>query len=122
MPTSFCVTATKPVKAAIPEQGAGQLDQPQIVLVLLVVAHQDSPALAQPSQRPLDYPPPRLVTFRPRAGSLLFPYRHDVRRVLARGGRLPAGGVVVVCIQAQVLGRLRSWLGPLDHDGFDRLL
>src|SRR5215472_7721135 len=41
----LCVTATKPVQAAIPEQGTGQLDQPQIILVLLVVAHQDPPAL-----------------------------------------------------------------------------
>src|SRR6516165_1481885 len=119
--TLLWVTTTKPVEASIPEEGTGQLDQAQEVLVLLVIANQDRPTLTQPSQCPLHHPAPRLVPPPPRLAPLLLGGRHDVRRVLLRGGHLPATGVVVVRIQAQVLRLLRRRLGPLDHDGLDRL-
>ncbi len=38
---------------AVPKQDAGDLDQLQVVRALLLVAHQDRPALAEPSQRAL---------------------------------------------------------------------
>src|SRR5271166_5662265 len=44
------------------KQTAGELDQAQVVLPMLVVTDQDRPALRQPCQRPLHHPAPCLAT------------------------------------------------------------
>jgi hypothetical protein len=50
------VTSPHPMEAAVSEQAAGPWDQAQVVLVLLVVPHQDPAALEQPCECPLHYP------------------------------------------------------------------
>ena len=48
------------MKPSKPQQAARELDQPQAVRGVLLVADQQAPALRQPGQRPLDHPTPRL--------------------------------------------------------------
>src|SRR5829696_2481245 len=46
----------------VPQQDAGDLNQPQIVGGLLLVAYQDGAALRQPAQRTLHYPSSSWIT------------------------------------------------------------
>src|SRR5215211_578810 len=102
----------------IPKQDAGHLDQPQVVGGLLLVTNQESPALREPAQSALHYPPPRrvaLLSFRllqlfladaPNVGHIPM-LRHDFTR----------HPIVVTLVQAQVLGRLLGRTWALDHYG-----
>src|SRR5829696_2335351 len=108
-----CVTSTQLVKAAIPEQPARQLDQPEVVAILLVVTDQDAAALRQPGERPLHHPPTRLVALRSVTPPGLLADPPDVRRIARVGRRRPTVGVVVALVQAQVLLPLGR-VGALD--------
>src|ERR1044072_1837534 len=55
------ISSRQPVQPAVPQQRAGELDDGQVVLRLLLVPDDDSAAPVQPRDRPLDHPPPRLV-------------------------------------------------------------
>src|SRR5512135_29422 len=105
----------------IPVQRAGQLDQTQVVGGLLVVTHQDPPALRQPGERPLHHPTTRLVTLRPVARLLLRADPPEVRGITRFRRCLATGGVVGPLVQAPVLLHLRR-IGSLDHDRLDRRL
>src|SRR5271157_5726698 len=109
------------VQSSIPKQTAGELDQAQVVLPMLVVTDQDRPALRQPCQRPLHHPAPCLAT----PGKPLLPAvltdRPDVADVPFLLGHLMPGGIVVPLVQAQVLLDLLG-VGPLDDDRLDRRL
>src|SRR4051812_10928308 len=115
----LCVASTHPVEATIPEQAARQLDQPQVVLVLLVISHQDPAAFAQPGQCPLHHPPPRLVNPRAVTRLLLLPDPPNMRRVPRALQRLASGRVVIPLVQAQVLWLLLRRLRSLDDDRLD---
>jgi hypothetical protein len=113
-----CVSRTHPVQPPVPVQSEGQLDQPQVVDVLLVVPHQDAPALRQPRQRPLHHPPPRLAAAGASLGPRAVTRGPDVPDVPARLHRRAPARVVEPGIQAQVLLEFLG-VGPLDHDGLD---
>src|SRR5271166_4580209 len=89
------------------KQTAGELDQAQVVLPMLVVTDQDRPALRQPCQRPLHHPAPCLAT----PGKPLLPAVLTDRPDVAD----------VPLVQAQVLLDLLG-VGPLDDDRLDRRL
>lgn len=83
------------MRTAKPEERAGELQQPQEVRAVLVIADEQRAALGQPHQRPLDDP-------------------------TACREPLLAGRVIVGFVQAQVLRLLRRGLGALDHNGVQR--
>ncbi len=64
----------------VPEQDTGHLDQPQVVSGLLLVAHQDGPALAEPTQGGAFHhnPPASRVAFEARIVELLLADVSDV--------------------------------------------
>src|SRR3954451_17473209 len=102
---------------AVPQQGTGYLDEPQVVGGLLLVAHQDRSALREPAQCPLHHPPPRRVALL--ACVLVEPLLADpadVRHVVPIPHHLPRGLVVVAFVQTQVLRSFFGGLRTLDHD------
>lgn len=104
----------------IPQQDTGHLDQPQVVGGLLLVAHQDRPALRQPAQRALHHPPPRRIAFLARDIEFLLTDASDVGDVVAFLRDLPGRVFVVAFVQAQMLiGRLFSGFPTLDDDGIE---
>src|SRR5215211_152320 len=107
---------------AVPQQHAGHLDQPQIVGHLLLVAHQNSPALRKPAQRTLHHPPASRVAFDARLVELLLSNASDVGYVASLLHKLPARTIVVAFIQAQVLRSLLGGSRAIDHDGIERRL
>src|SRR5512135_850576 len=109
------------MKSSEPEQATRPLDQAQVVLRLLVVAHQDRTALAQPGHRPLHHPPPRLAPAGPPTRTPILPDRTDVPDVTPTFDHLMSGRVVVAGVQAPVLLDLIR-LRPLHHDRLDRRL
>ena len=66
----------------VPQQDAGDLDQPQIVGSLLLVAYQDGATLRQPAQRPLHYPSLSRITLVPLQVLVLFSDVSDMRLVV----------------------------------------
>src|SRR5215212_548170 len=109
--------------APIPQQDAGHLDQRQVVRGLLVVAHQDGPALREPAQSSLHYPSPRRIAFLARIIFLLLADTPDVRDVAATLEHFPSRLLVVTLVQAQVLmRRLLGGFGALGDDGIERRL
>src|SRR5215210_1735356 len=109
--------------ASIPQQDAGYLDQPQVVRGLLIVAHQNGPALREPAQSSLHYPSPRRIAFLARIIFLLLADTPDVRDVAVTLEHIPSRLLVVALVQAQVLmGRLLGGFGTLDDDGIKRRL
>jgi hypothetical protein len=44
------------IVAAIPEQGAGELQEREVVACVLLIADQQAAAFAEPGQRPFDNP------------------------------------------------------------------
>ncbi len=106
----------------IPQQYAGHLDQPQVVGGLLIVAHQDRPALREPAQRTLYHPTPRRVAFDARIIELLFADASDVRDVAPLFDDLSCWRVGVAFVQAQVPRRLLGGSGTLDYEGIERRL
>ena len=88
-----------------PEQCAGELQQPQIVLRVLVVADEKGATLQQPRERSFDHPAPCLVSALARFG-FLFTDAPDVRPVVFVFGRFASTGIVVALVQTKVLRRL----------------
>ena len=106
--------------AAVPEQGAGELDEAAVVGWLLVVADEECAALLKPGEGALDYPAAGGMSLLAPAVELLLADPADVRDVSGvRAGRL-AGGVVIPLVQTEVL-RDGIGVGARDHDRFDRL-
>src|SRR5215208_226233 len=105
----------------VPQQDTGDLDQPQIVGGLLLVAHQNGAAFREPAQCALHHPSPRRVTLLPGAIFLLLadaPYVGGVAAGLHC--LLDLRSLVVALVQAQMLGRPLRGLGALDHHGVER--
>ena len=102
--------------APIPQQDAAHLDQPQVVSGLLVVAHQDGPALREQAQRTVDPLSPRRVTLLATRVLFLFSYGPDVRGVAVAIHHFPSRLFVVTRIQPQVLGCLLGRVGTLHYD------
>jgi hypothetical protein len=112
--------SSEAMQSAIPEKAARQLQQPQVVEVMFVVAHQDGSAFRQPREGPLHHPAPWFVPPLARTGRrLLFADGADVSGIARGGDRLASGGIIVGLVQAQVLRLLRRRLRPLHHDGRD---
>src|SRR3954454_14380562 len=104
----------------VPQQDAGDLDQPQIVGGLLLVAYQDGAALRQPAQRALHYPSSRRITLVPFRVLLLFPDASDMRLVVVALHHFPSGLFVVALAQTQMLRSLLGGFGPLHHKSLQR--
>src|SRR5215216_1692050 len=105
----------------VPQQDTGDLDQPQVVGGLLLVAHQNGAAFREPAQCALHHPSPRRLTLLPGAIFLLLadaPYVGGVAAGLHR--LLDLRSLVVALVQAQMLGRPLRGLGALDHDSVER--
>src|SRR5436190_6724405 len=98
--------------AAEPEQAAGDLDEPQGILGLLLPADQEAATLMEPGQRAFYYPPARGIALGTRrAGSAR---RWEVRLVVPLDRRLPAGRGVVAAVQRQMRLQVGGRLGPCD--------
>src|SRR5215203_3699091 len=104
----------------VPQQDAGDLDQPQIVGSLLLVAYQDGAALRQPAQRPLHYPSSSRITLVSLKVLLLFSDASDMRLVVVALHHFPSGLFVVALVQAQMLRSLLGGFGTLHHHGLQR--
>src|SRR5215208_5083487 len=105
----------------VPQQDTGDLDQPQVVGGLLLVAHQNGAAFREPAQFALHHPSPPRVTLLPGAIFLLLadaPYVGGVAAGLHR--LLDLRSLVVALVQAQMLGRPLRRLWTLDHHGVER--
>src|SRR5918997_223999 len=100
---------------SVPEQDASYLDQPQIVGSLLLIAHQDRPALREPTQCSLHDPPPRRVPLLARLVELLLADASDVGHVASSFHELLTRPVVIALVQAKMRGRLLGRLRPLDR-------
>src|SRR5688572_19231530 len=101
---------------AKPEQGAGEFEQAEVVLRLLVPTNQDRAALREPGQRPFQYPSARLVGLR--SGRALVTNERDVRVVVVIDAGAPAVLVVVALVEAQVLRpSLLDGLGTVGRVG-----
>src|SRR5437588_10453285 len=103
--------------STIPEQRTSQLDQPQVVLRLLVIAHPYRSTLRQPPQCPLHHPAPRRVLFFLMLIKFLFADSSHVARVAMLLDRRLAGRMVVSFIQTQVLRLGFARLRSLDDNG-----
>ena len=90
--------------SAVPDEGACQLEQAQIVRWLLVVAHQYCPALGQPGQGAFHHPTPGPASFLARLVQLLLSNAADMGTVSECGNGTVACGIVIPFVQAQVLG------------------
>ena len=104
----------------VPQQDAGNLDQPQIVDGLLLVAYQDGAALRQPAQRALHYPSSSWITLLSLQVLLLFSDASDMRLVVVALHHFPSGLFIVALVQAQMLRSLLCGFGTLHHDGIER--
>jgi hypothetical protein len=91
------------MESAVPKQATRQLQEPQVVYPMLVVPHQQSSALAQPTQRPLHHPPAWFVPFPPVTRFLLVADPADVRLIATRLRCRTTARVVVPFVQTQVL-------------------
>src|SRR5918995_5426209 len=83
----------------VPQQDAGDLNQPQIVGGLLLVAYQDGAALRQPAQRALHYPSSSWITLLSLRVFLHFSNASDMRLVVVALHHFPSGLFVVALIQ-----------------------
>src|SRR5918993_662318 len=104
----------------VPQQDASDLNQPQVVGGLLLVAYQDGAALRQPAQRALHYPSPSRITLVPLQVLLLFCDASDMRLVVVALHHFPSGLFVVALIQTQMLRSLLGGFGTLHHHGLQR--
>ena len=86
---------------AVPDKGTCQLEQTQVIGCLLVVAHQDRPALGQPAQGAFHHPPPGRAGLLARLVQFLFANSSDMRLVSGFGDGPVAGGIVIPLVQAQ---------------------
>lgn len=106
-------------EAAEPKESAGELEEAEEVLGLLLVAHQQSTTPAQPTQGPFDHPATGWHTALGRRAPLL-PDPPDVWDIPSRCQGLPSRRVVVPLVQAEVLGGLLAQRRPLHYDGIQR--
>lgn len=90
------------MNTAIPQQGAGELNESEMIEPVLVVADEERAALRQPGQRAFHDPTSRFV-FLVSASGGLFADAANVRNVLMLGDGGVAGRIVVALVQAQVL-------------------
>ena len=93
---------------AVPDEGASQLKQAQVIGGLLVVAHQYPPALGEPTQGAFHHPPSGGKGFLAPSVQLLLPNAPDMRTVPEGSNGPVAGGIVIPFVQAQVLGAFRA--------------
>src|SRR6266536_983644 len=114
------VARLEPLVATEPEQHTGELEQPQVVLRLLVPADQDGSTLGEPRQRAFYYPPARPVG--PWVGWALVTDERDVRIVVVVDAGAPTMLVVVALVEAQVLPPTFLDRRPLQDDSLDGLL
>src|SRR3954469_1930513 len=93
------------VEATEPEQGAGDLEEAEVVGGLLLPPDEDAAAFGQPADRALHDPAARLVSLW--SGRLLVADHGDVRGVVVVDGGFPAGVVAVALVEAEMLGEVR---------------
>src|SRR5215212_163931 len=101
----------------VPQQDAGNLNQPQVVGSLLLVAYQYGAALRQPAQRALHYPSSSRIALVPFQVLLLFPNASDMRLVAVALHHFPSGPFIVALIQTQMLWSLLGGFGTRHHHG-----
>src|SRR5215210_9027368 len=94
----------------VAQQDAGDLNQPQIVGCLLLVAYQDGAALRQPAQRALHYPSSSWITLLSLQVLLLFPDASDMGLVVVALHHFPSRLFIVALFQAQVFRSLLGWV------------
>src|SRR5215204_1196434 len=99
----------------VPQQDTGNLDQPQVVGGLLIVTHQNRPALRKPAQSSLNHPSPRRITLLSCRVLLLLADLADMSRVVVTFDYFPSRLFVVALVQAQVLRSFFGGRGALDH-------
>jgi len=87
------------MEAPVPKKGAGELDEPEVVEGLLVVADEDRSAFGEPGERALDHPATGGVALLPALVKLLLPDPADVRDVARLLGGAAAAGVVVALVE-----------------------
>src|SRR5215217_2290188 len=104
----------------VPQQDAGNLNQPQVVGGLLLVAYQDGAALRQPAQRALYYPSSSRITLLSLQVLLLFSNASNMRLVVVALHHFPSGLFIVALVQTQMLRSLLGGFGTLHHDGIER--
>src|SRR5215210_128563 len=104
----------------VAQHDAGDLNQPQIVGSLLLVAYQDGAALRQPAQRALHYPSSSWITLLSLQVLLLFSDASDMRLVVVALYHFPSRLFIVALVQTQMLRSLLGGLGTLHHDGLQR--
>src|SRR5215208_253439 len=107
------------ILTTVPHQDASHLDQPQVVGGLLLVTHQDGPALRKPAQSSLHHPAPRRIALLSGRVLLLLADLADMRRVAVTFDHFPSRQFVVALVQTQVLGDLLGGLRALDHNGLE---
>ena len=107
---SHLVTISKSDAAltAVPDEGTSQLKQAQVIGGLLVIAHQDRPALGQPAQGAFYHPPAGREGFLTPVVQFLLPNSPDMRTVPEGGNGPMTGGIVIPFVQAQVLHAFRA--------------
>ena len=93
---------------AVPDEGTSQLKQAQVIGGLLVIAHQDRPALGQPAQGAFYHPPAGREGFLTPVVQFLLPNSPDMRTVPEGGNGPMTGGIVIPFLQAQVLHAFRA--------------
>jgi hypothetical protein len=98
--------------ASEPDEVAGELEEAEVVVGLVLVEDEQAPKLREPSQRPLDHTRAGLVPLW--AVRALVADGDDVRDVVAIDALAPAGRDVAALVEAKV--RL------LDHDGMVRIV
>jgi len=87
------------MEAPVPKKGAGELDEPEVVDGLLVVADEDRAALGEPGERALNHPATGGMAFLARLVELLLPDPADVRDVARLLGGATAARVVVALVE-----------------------
>src|SRR3990172_4777454 len=92
------------MEAPVPEQGAGELDEPEVVGWFLVVADEDGAALREPGEGALDDPAAGGAAVPAPLVELLLADAADVRCVAGLLGCTLAARVVVALVQAELLG------------------
>jgi hypothetical protein len=85
------------VLTRVAQQDTGNLDQPQIVGGLLLLTHQNRPALRKPAQRAL-HPTPRRITFLAHLIELLLADAPDVWDVIAFFGEFCGGSLLITFV------------------------
>ena len=102
------------------DQGAAELEQGEVVLVLLAPANEEAAVSVHPGVACFDDPPPGAPAGRVGLELDLLTAGANVRRQPVDSGELAGAVVVVAAVQAQPLRPLGGRLGPLDRDRVER--